>query len=236
MANNKILRVAHLYGNLMNTYGDLGNILVLKYYAQKLGVGLTVDLISLHDEFDATKYDFVLFGGGQDFEQQLVSTDLVQPAKRVGLTKYIKSGGVMLAVCGGYQLLGQYYIGAAGQKIKGAGILPHYTKSQKNHRFIGDIKIKNQETGQIFRGFENHNGLTYLGSGERPLGEVLVGKGNNGTDKTEGAIYKNVFCSYMHGVILARNGELAKRILGLALAHAKIDCGDKFTDLAVESY
>lgn len=95
--------------------------------------------------------------------------------------------------------------------------MPHHTKSQDNHRFIGDIEIQNQETGQKYHGFENHNGLTYLGTGEKALGKVLSGHGNNGKDHTEGAIYKNVYCSYFHGPILARNGELAKRLLLIAL-------------------
>ena len=91
------------------------------------------------------------------------------------------------------------------------------SKSQDNNRFIGDIVIENEETGQTYHGFENHNGVTYLGKGERPLGKVLSGHGNNGQDQGEGAIYKNVYCSYFHGPILARNGQLAKRILLTAL-------------------
>jgi CobQ-like glutamine amidotransferase family enzyme len=95
--------------------------------------------------------------------------------------------------------------------------LSHHTESQINHRFIGDITIKNEETGETYHGFENHNGLTFLGEDEKPLGIVISGNGNNGSDKTEGAIYKNVCCSYFHGPILARNGLLAKRLLLAAL-------------------
>lgn len=114
-------------------------------------------------------------------------------------------------------MLGHYYIGAHGEKIAGIGALDHYTLSQDNNRFIGNITIENAETHQTYYGFENHNGMTFLGEGERPLGKVLQGNGNNGKDHSEGVIYKNTFGSYFHGPILARNEALAKRILKLAL-------------------
>jgi CobQ-like glutamine amidotransferase family enzyme len=209
------LRVAHLYGDLLNTYGDIGNILVLQYYAKQMNVELITKVISLDDDFQAADFDLAFFGGGQDYEQLIVSHNIQQ--KKTELTKFIEAGGPMLAICGGYQLLGEYYIGAKGEKIAGISALPHYTKSQVNHRFIGNIEIQNQETGQKYHGFENHNGLTYLGKDEKALGKVLSGHGNNGQDGTEGAIYKNVYCSYFHGPILARNGELAKRLLLIAL-------------------
>lgn len=209
------LRLAHLYGDLMNTYSDIGNILVLKYYAKQMNATIDVDVISLGQQFTAANYDIVLFGGGMDQEQVVVSKDL--PSKKAELTKFIENGGVTLAICGGYQLLGHYYIGADGEKIPGIAALDHYTNSQDHNRFIGDITIKNEETNDEYHGFENHNGVTYLGKGERPLGKVIQGHGNNGEDGQEGAIYKNTFCSYFHGPILARNGKLAKRLLLLAL-------------------
>ena len=209
------LHLAHLYGDLLNTYGDIGNVLVLEYYAKQMDVELTSEVISLDQPFDATKFDIAFFGGGQDHEQVIVSKDI--QAKKQALTDYIEDGGPMLAICGGYQLLGKYYIGANGERIEGISALDHYTKSQDNNRFIGDIVIENEETGQKYHGVENHNGVTYLGKDERPLGKVISGHGNNGKDQGEGAIYKNVYCSYFHGPILARNGELAKRILLTAL-------------------
>ncbi|KRL80498.1 type 1 glutamine amidotransferase [Ligilactobacillus equi] len=209
------LHIAHLYGNLMNTYGDLGNILVLRYYAQQIGVDITSEIISIGQDFDDQKFDFVLFGGGQDFEQEIVSVDIQE--KKTALTAFIENDGPVLAICGGFQLLGQYYIGANGKRIEGIGALPHYTESQVNSRFIGDIEIQNEETGEIYKGFENHNGVTWLGKNERPLGKVLSGHGNNNQDGSEGAIYKNTFCSYFHGPVLARNHNLAKRILITAL-------------------
>lgn len=209
------LNVAHLYGDLMNTYGDVGNILALNYYAKQMDVKLNVEVVSLGQPFDANKYDMGFFGGGQDFEQVIVSQDI--QAKKAALTDFIEDDGPVLAICGGYQLLGHYYVDAKGDKIPGIGALDHYTLAQDHNRFIGDIVIKNEETGETYHGFENHQGRTFLGNGERALGNVLEGKGNNGEDGTEGAIYKNTFCSYFHGPILTRNGNLAKRLLIAAL-------------------
>lgn len=210
------LNVAHLYGDLLNTYGDNGNLLALKYYAKKMDTDLDIDIVSLDDQFNPKDWDIVFFGGGQDYEQTIVSKDIQH--KKEDLTDYIEDSGPLLAICGGYQLLGHYYVGANGEKIKGIDALDHYTLSQDDNRFIGDIVIKNAETGEIYHGFENHNGKTFLGKGERPLGEVQSGHGNNGEDQSEGVIYKNVYGSYFHGPILTRNGELAKRIILTALS------------------
>lgn len=212
------LNLAHLYGDLLNTYSDVGNIIALRYYAEQMDADIAVKVISIDDEFNPDEFDIALFGGGQDYEQLVVSKDL--PNKQAGIAKFINDGKPMLAICGGYQLLGHYYVGANGEKIPGLGVLDHYTLSQDHNRFIGDITIKNEETGQEYHGFENHNGKTYLGKGERPLGKVVSGHGNNGEDGSEGAIYKNVYCSYFHGPILTRNGEIAKKIL-LAALHRK---------------
>ncbi|KAF1295546.1 adenosylcobyric acid synthase [Enterococcus sp. JM4C] len=209
------LTVAHLYGNLLNTYGDNGNLLMLNYYAKKMGVAFNAEVVSIHEPFDAQKYDLVFFGGGQDFEQVIVSKDIQD--KKEALTEYIENDGVMLAICGGYQLLGHYYIGAHGEKISGIGALDHYTLSQEDNRFIGDIVIHNDEFNETYYGFENHNGRTFLGRGERPLGTVVEGHGNNGEDQSEGVIYKNVYGSYFHGPILSRNEQLTIRLLKLAL-------------------
>lgn len=209
------LRVAHLYGNLLNTYGDNGNLLVLDYLAKKMDVAFNITIVSLYEPFNAEDYDFVFFGGGQDYEQKIVSKDL--QSKKEALITYIENDGVLLAICGGYQLLGEYYVTANNEKIEGIHALDHYTIRQDNNRFIGDVKIFNEEFNETYVGFENHNGKTYLGTNERPLGKVLEGHGNNGEDQTEGVIYRNVFGSYFHGPILARNPHLAQRLLDLAL-------------------
>lgn len=208
------LRICHLYGNLLNTYGDNGNLLLLQYYAKQMGIQTETEIISIYQPFDEQKYDLVFFGGGQDFEQLIVSKDIQD--KKENLIKYIENDGVVLAICGGYQLLGHYYIGANGEKIAGISALDHYTLSQDNNRFIGDIEIFNEDLQLSLYGFENHNGRTFLGKDERPLGKVVTGNGNNGEDGTEGAIYKNTYCSYFHGPLLAKNEELAKHLIRLA--------------------
>ncbi|CAK8054563.1 type 1 glutamine amidotransferase [Eupransor demetentiae] len=217
------LEVAHLYGDLMNTYGDYGNIIALKYYADKIGVDVDVHLVSLGDKFDASKYDFVLFGGGQDYEETIVANDL--KSKSAQIKDYIENDGPLLAVCGGFQLLGHYMEMADGKKVDGIGVMDHYTTNmtddqvteKKGKRLTGNITIKNNETGEEYHGFENHQGRTFLGKGERALGKVVQGEGNNGQDGSEGVIYHNVYGSYFHGPIFTRNGNLAKRVLATAL-------------------
>ena len=211
----KELKVCHLYGNLLNTYGDNGNLLILKYLTEKMNIDFQTEVISIHEEFDPKKYDFVFFGGGQDFEQVIVSEDI--QSKKESLIEYIENDGVFLAICGGFQLLGHYYTGAKGEKIKGISALNHYTISQENNRYIGDITIHNEEFDEMYYGFENHNGRTFLGEGERPLGKVIKGQGNNAEDGTEGVHYKNVFGSYFHGPILARNQNLGLRLIKTAM-------------------
>lgn len=209
------IKVCHLYGNLLNTYGDNGNLLILNYYAKKMNLDFSVEIVSIYEPFDPTKYDFVFFGGGQDYEQVIVSRDI--QTKKQALTDYIENDGVMLAICGGFQLLGDYYIGAKGEKIQGIHALPHYTLSQDNQRFIGEVEIYNEEFDETYYGFENHNGMTFLGENVLPLGIVKKGYGNNGKDLTEGVLYKNVIGSYFHGPLLARNENLAQRILKMII-------------------
>lgn len=209
------LHIAHLYGNLMNTYGDNGNILMLKYVAEKLGAKVSVDIVSLDDDFDDSYYDLVFFGGGQDYEQSIVAQNLPRIKDAIG--RYIENNGVLLAICGGFQLLGQYYVQANGEKIDGIGVMGHYTLNQENNRYIGDIKIHNEEFDETYYGFENHQGRTFLANDEKPLGICLYGNGNNKEDGTEGVHYKNVFGSYFHGPILSRNANLAYRLVTTAL-------------------
>ena len=209
------LHICHLYGNLLNTYGDNGNILMFKYVGEKLGARMNFEIVSLNDTFDENKYDIVFFGGGQDYEQWIVSKDI--QGKKEAITNYIENDGVVLSICGGFQLLGEYYTEASGRKVPGISALPHYTLNQQNNRFIGDVEIVNEETGEHYYGFENHQGRTFLGEGERPLGKVLMGKGNNGEDQTEGVIYKNTYGSYFHGPLLSRNTHLAYRLVVSAL-------------------
>lgn len=214
------IRIGHLYGNLLNTYGDNGNLLMLQYRIRQRGLTYTTEVNSIEESLRPDQYDFILFGGGQDLEQSVVAKNL--PSKKEALKTYIESDGVLLAICGGFQLLGDYYITAAGQKIQGAGLLNHYTERQINHRFIGDITIHNDEFNEDYEGYENHNGRTFIQSPVQPLGRVLTGNGNNGEDGTEGARYKNVFCSYFHGPLLVRNPHLADRLIDLILARRQV--------------
>ena len=212
----KKIRICHLYGNLLNTYGDNGNLLMLQDYAKERGYHVETTLTSIGDAFCADDFDLIFFGGGQDYEQKIISQDAQRIAPE--LTRYIEQNGVLLAICGGYQLLGQYYVSASGEKIQGLGILPHYTERQIDSRFIGDVEIYDEINQQTYYGFENHNGVTYLTEELQPLGRVIKGYGNNGKDQTEGVHYKNVFGTYFHGPLLVRNEWLAKHIVDLAIA------------------
>lgn len=207
-----IINICHLYGNLLNTYGDVGNVMALKHFAQKKGHEVNIEVVSLKDEFNYKKYDFVFFGGGQDYEQSIVEKDLEN--KKENIKKYIENDGLFLAICGGYQLMGQYYYDAYDNKIEGLKIFDYYTKNQENaNRFVGNIEIKDNKNGQIYHGFENHGGVTFLKNKEYAFASVIEGNGNNGEDKTEGFRYKNTFASYLHGPLLARNENLVNTFL-----------------------
>ncbi|MFD3156021.1 type 1 glutamine amidotransferase [Haloimpatiens sp. FM7330] len=209
------LNICHLYPDLLNVYGDMGNILILKHRAEKRGIKINIHDVSIGDNFEEGKYDIVFFGGGQDYEQSIVSKDLLN-TKKDGIQNYIESGKVFLSICGGYQLLGKYYTTPTGEKLKGLGILDIYTKGG-NKRFIGNTVIYNDSFKETYVGFENHSGRTYIGKSLKPLGKVKVGYGNNGEDGYEGCIYKNTFCTYFHGSLLSKNPELADRLLYTAL-------------------
>jgi CobQ-like glutamine amidotransferase family enzyme len=208
------LNICHLYPDLLNVYGDLGNILILKHRASKRGIDVNIFNVSLRDHFDSSKYDIVFFGGGQDYEQSIVSDDLTE-TKKFAVTEYIQSSKVFLAICGGYQLLGKYYTTPDGEKLDGLGILDIYTEGG-NKRFIGNTVIFNEKYNETYVGFENHSGRTYIGN-LQPLGKVLAGYGNNGEDGYEGCIYKNTYCTYFHGSLLSKNPELADRLIETAL-------------------
>ena len=208
------LRICHLYGNLMNTYGDNGNLLMLQHRAKKLGYEVETTLISLEEDFNPDDFDIVMFGGGQDYEQTVVAKDLQK--KKDALIQYIEDDGVVVAICGGFQLLGRYYVNASGERLNGISAIDVCTNGQFPNRLIGDVEIVNEEFGETYLGYENHIGRTYLGKNMKPLGKVVKGYGNNEEDHVEGCHYKNVFCSYFHGPILVRNQHLADRIIETA--------------------
>lgn len=209
------LNICHLYPDLLNVYGDVGNILILKHRAEERGIKVNLINISLNDKFDVENTDILFFGGGQDFEQSIVSDDL-KTIKKPDLEKYIEDEKLVIAICGGYQLLGNYYIAPNGEKIEGLGILDIYTEGGDT-RFIGNTVIYNEEFNETYVGFENHSGRTYINK-LKPLGKCIHGYGNNGEDGYEGCIYKNTYCSYFHGSLLSKNPELADRFLNIALS------------------
>lgn len=208
------LNICHLYPDLLNVYGDMGNILILKQRAEERGIKVNIIDVSIGDEFKEDDYDIVFFGGGQDYEQSIVSKDIIE-GKREKIQKYVEDGKVLLAICGGYQLLGKYYRAPNGEKLEGLSILDIYTEGGDT-RFIGNTVIYNEEFNETYVGFENHSGRTYINN-LKPLGKVVHGYGNNGEDGYEGCIYKNTYCTYFHGSLLSKNPELADRFLKTAL-------------------
>lgn len=214
------LRICHLYPDLLNLYGDRGNIITLQKRCEWRGISATLTQVSIGDPFVASDYDLIFIGGGQDYEQEILQPDLIEK-KGDQLRDYIANDGVMLAICGGYQLLGHYYQTLGGEKLNFLGALDLYTEAGTK-RMIGNIVfqsdlLKNSGSDGVLIGFENHSGKTYLGSGLRPLGKVLTGGGNNGEDGYEGAVYKNTYCSYSHGSLLPKNPVLADHLIRLAL-------------------
>ncbi len=213
------LRIAHLYPEQMNIYGDRGNILTLQRRAGWRSIEVQVDGIKPGASVDWTAYDLAFFGGGQDSGQALIADDFVR-RQAASFSTAIEDDLVVLAICGGYQLLGHYFLTHTGDKLPGIGALDLYTVGG-DRRLIGNIVVEWQSDAHDRRplvGFENHSGRTYLGAGVRPLGRVVTGFGNNGEDGTEGAVYRNVHGSYMHGSLLPKNPHLAEHLLGLALA------------------
>lgn len=207
------LEIAFLYHDLMNIYGDRGNIITMSQRASWRGIEVNVTNLSVGDPVDPAKYDFYFFGGGQDKEQYAVADDL-KGQKGQSLKEAAENGAVFLTVCGGYQLMGHYYRPDDGPELRGIGVLDAYTVAGKK-RCIGNVIVKT-EFGTLVA-FENHSGKTYLGSGARPLGRSEVGFGNNAEDGNEGAIQHNVYGCYLHGSVLPKNPHFADHLLKQSL-------------------
>ncbi|MEO8285945.1 MAG: glutamine amidotransferase [Chloroflexota bacterium] len=211
------LRIAFLYPELMNIYGDRGNILALSRRAKWRGIDVSVDRVSVGDTIDPDYYDFYFFGGGQDKQQITVSQDL-QGQKKDALKEAVERGAVILSVCGGYQMLGDYYRPFDDDDLPGIGLFDAHTDAS-NTRYIGNVLVDCVLPGVgTIVAFENHSGRTFLGPGCKPLGKSLVGGGNNGQDGTEGAIYRNAYGCYLHGSLLPKNPRFADLLLTQALA------------------
>ncbi|MCX7746774.1 MAG: glutamine amidotransferase [Clostridia bacterium] len=214
------INICHLYPDLLNLYGDRGNVITLVKRAQWRGITVNVSHVSLGESFDSEKYDIVFLGGGQDYEQEIIQDDVLK-SKGNEIKNAIQNHKVFLCICGGYQLLGKYYKTWDGKEIEFLGALDLWTIGGKE-RMIGNIVfecdfLKSESSDGRIVGFENHSGRTYLGPSVKPLGKVVKGYGNNGEDFGEGAIYNNVFCSYSHGSLLPKNPSLADHILTVAL-------------------
>jgi CobQ-like glutamine amidotransferase family enzyme len=211
--------IGWLYPDLMNIYGDRGNVLTLSQRARWRGLEARVLDLGKGVVRGMEEVDVFFFGGGQDREQELVYDDLLE-TKAVLLAQAVHDGAAVLAVCGGYQLLGHYYQTASGERLPGIGLVDVRTEAG-TRRSIGDVVVQaNPALGlspPTLVGFENHSGRTFLGGGLRPLGRVLQGGGNNGGDGTEGLAEGNVFGSYLHGSLLPKNPHFADLIIERAL-------------------
>jgi CobQ-like glutamine amidotransferase family enzyme len=216
----------------MNIYGDRGNLITLAQRCAWRGIHLDVVPVGVGQQVDWSRFDLAFFGGGQDSGQALIAEDFLRHQGE-GVARAIEDGLVMLAICGGYQLLGHYFLTHSGERLPGVGVLDVHTVGGKQ-RLIGNIVIEAQledaagaagkaghagKAGQQVRlvGFENHSGRTYHGPRVRSLGRVLVGNGDNGEDGVAGALYRNTLGCYLHGSLLPKNPQLADYLLLQAL-------------------
>ena len=219
MENNSLkLTICHLYPKLLNLYGDIGNIKALKFRAESREIEVILTEVNAGDNIPEA--DIYFIGGGQDRQQIDVSCEL-QKHKAFLLQKRDENK-VFLAICGGYQLLADYFQPIEGEKLMGISLLSGYTIGGKK-RFIGNVTAKTEyTTPDTLVGFENHSGRTYLTGDTKPLSKIIVGNGNNGEDSTEGARYKNVFGTYLHGSFLPKNPHFTDYLIKLALGDIEL--------------
>jgi hypothetical protein len=210
------IRVGHLYPDYLNIYADRGNIAVLAQRTARRGHELEVTDIGVGEDVRAGEVDLYYVGGGQDREQALIAPDIA--VKGPALAEAVAGGAAVLAVCGGYQLLGRFYRDRAGAELPGCGLLPLHTVAGER-RMIGDVLLECEWAGQTLAGFENHAGRTYLDAGAEPLGRVLAGFGNDGQSGYEGCRAGRVVGTYLHGPLLPRNPWFADWVLAEAAAH-----------------
>ncbi len=219
------VRICHLYPRLLSVAGDRGNLFALMQRCTWRGIRYSVTEADVGAVPDFAQCDLILLHGGQDREMTVAASDLA--AKAGPLQEAIEADAVVLAVCAGYQLLGRHYAPPEGPPLPGLGVLDAVTEGGPT-RFIGHVAVDCDlgSGGQRqLTGFENHSGRTRLGSGAQPLGRVLAGAGNNGEDGTEGARYREVYATYLHGPVLPKNPWLADHLLARALAHRYQDFG-----------
>lgn len=206
------IKIGHLYPDLLNLYGDRGNIQCMKKRCEWRGIEAEVQAFHIADEIDFSDLDIVLLGGGSDREQMLVCEKL--KTIQANMKAYVEDGGSVLAVCGGYQLLGHYYDTEEG-RIEGLSLVDLYTE-HGDPRLISNIVLENEMFSHPIVGFENHGGRTYIGD-NKPFGKVLFGYGNNDRDGAEGVLYKNVVGTYLHGPLLPKNPHVCDYLIGNAM-------------------
>ena len=210
------LKICYLYPDVLNLFSDGGNIICMKKRLEWRGIKADVTEIPVGEKLNVNDYDLFFIGGGQDFENGIHVSDFIGE-KSNEIKKAVQDEKVFLAICTGYQLLGNYYKASDGTQYDLSGAVNFHTVAGKE-RFVGNYCFELEELGGIkLVGFENHAGKTYLSDGVKPFGKILKGYGNNGEDGTEGARYKNVFASYSHGPLLPKNPMLADLILKTAL-------------------
>ena len=212
------LNICHLYPDVLNLYGDTGNILCIRKRLSWRGIPSTLTQVRIGEQLDLTDCDLLFIGGGQDFEQEVLLPDL-RSGKAETIRAAVKDGICVLAICGGYQMLGQYYETCQGVRCDFVGALDLYTVGSQQ-RMIGNTVYRFRKpdgTDCSIVGFENHSGKTWLSEGVQALASVEVGFGNNGEDGTEGVHDRNVFGSYSHGPLLPKNPEFCDLLLQTAL-------------------
>lgn len=207
------ITICHIYPDVLNLYGDRGNVVCLKKRLERRGYSVTVTEAPIGQPVFPDGADFFFIGGGQDFEQEVLLNDLAK-GKAQAIRDAVEDEKPMLAICGGYQILGQYYKTWDGKQCDFIGALDLYSVGSKK-RMIGNFMFQTEGINgpTTVVGFENHSGKTFLGKNVSPLGTVLHGHGNNGEDKTEGVRYKNVFGSYSHGPLLPKNPEFCDLLI-----------------------
>ena len=214
------LRLLALYPEQMNIYADRGNILFLQRRCEWRGIGFRYAAAGPGEGFDPAEHDLIYIGGGQDRDQVLVADDMLR-SKRDAISSAVEDGAALLAVCGGYQLLGRSYQ-LGDRSIPGLGLADLETVREEGPRLIGNVAIEAHlddwgDHSEVLAGFENHGGRTHLGTDATPLGRVLTGFGNNGRDKSEGIRRLNMIGTYLHGPLLPKNAPLADHLIALAL-------------------
>lgn len=214
-----IIRVGHLYPEYLNIYADRGNIAVLERRAAARGHELEIEPITLRSTVEPGAHDLFYVGGGQDREQAMIAEDLA--VRGDDLRAAVTGGAALLAVCGGYQLLGRGYRARDGGWMEGAGLFPHETHAGET-RMIGDVLLEStlpEAAGKTIAGFENHAGRTVLDPAAHSLGRVIAGYGNDGTSGFEGCRIDRALGTYLHGPLLPRNPWIADLLLSWAIAH-----------------